>query len=219
MNRSTNYNLYLPGNGDPRQISDISTNFETIDTALGNVALPAQKTTNCNDATDSNATYYCEGNTANAPTTDWYLLRPLCVSGVYAGQIAYLMNRQAGDILYFRQKNGSGWGSWRRITVEGFEPFKTVHVTLTGVSIPDYSSGNPTQAELDMSSYIPTGYSLWAANVTLPSGGVEYNLPWITNEGVAGTWIQRLSGSKIYLYNRTSGWGSTAYVTMFLRRN
>ena len=34
MDRSTNYNFYLPGNGDYRDVSQFNYNFETIDTQL-----------------------------------------------------------------------------------------------------------------------------------------------------------------------------------------
>lgn len=34
MNRSTNYNFYLPGSGDYRDVSQLNYNFETIDSSL-----------------------------------------------------------------------------------------------------------------------------------------------------------------------------------------
>lgn len=37
MNRSTNYNFYLPENSDYRDVSQFNYNFETIDSALFNV--------------------------------------------------------------------------------------------------------------------------------------------------------------------------------------
>lgn len=77
----------------------------------------AIEATDANNAVEQGIPYYIGEDGSNVPE-DWVYIRVLNRdnSGKYISQIAYPMNSQSADKIWFRQKNNSGWGNWKLVS-------------------------------------------------------------------------------------------------------
>ena len=133
-----NIGLRIPLGTDPASVDDINYNSNLIDTKLGAVGNDsvqdqiddlnsnfsrliqgAIEVSDANNATEQGIPYWLGSGALNVPE-DWVYVRVVNRdnNGTYISQIGYPMNYNLGDKIWFRQKNGSGWGYWRRITTE-----------------------------------------------------------------------------------------------------
>lgn len=74
-----------------------------------------------NDATDPSQCYYTDTSSLNAPTSSWYLIKPLSKSSDYCVQMASTMNSLSG-VVFIRTKTSAEWGNWQKLVAESAAP-------------------------------------------------------------------------------------------------
>ena len=96
---------------------------------------------------------------------------------------------------------------------------KTIFVQLFNQTIAGSSSSVETTA-FDLSSHVPSGYSIWSAEVQIRDGASFYNLPWFNPGLTQATWIERILNTSVILKNKAS-WseGTSVTFTLHCRKN
>ena len=166
MNRSTNYNFYLPESSDIIQVSQFDYNFETIDTNLkthydqlmrlagtGSALLIS----NINDATDTGL-YYTSNTASNRPA-DYCMVYTFASQSTTLSQLALSVTSSR---LFTRQYSNGSWKDWKEYALSDNVPTTCGIGTHSNISVygvtGDITSGG-NNAEL----FIPMNI---ASNVT-----------------------------------------------------
>ena len=120
MNRSTNLNLYLPENSDYRDVSQLTYNFETIDSAVG--------------SHEAITEYPYSDSRAHTVFKRAGIAQITCVGG-------YWYNTGAGNILRLGSDSASGW-----LLPEAVRPIANVEIkeALNGKRITIGTDGGVT---------------------------------------------------------------------------
>lgn len=121
------------------------------------------------------------------------------------------------------------WPAWTEVTsrpsaLSAFTDdlgYRTVFITKTGVNIPNGSATSSVQVDVDISSSIPSGYTLWDVLINMKSGSSTYHLPWYNAGMTIFTRVSAVASGHVYLQNTATGWGSsnTLYITAFCKKN
>ena len=152
MNRSTNYNLYLPENSDYRDISQLNYNFSTIDSVIASLhGLSESSTTVVSDLNDCvNAGAYIFGeSTLHKPNISYGLCftiatdQPTSTGTGWIYQLAFCVDADTNMMLMRKNINQTGWTSWQSVGI-------VTSGTLTNFNTPGFYSA--TLGKL----YIPT---------------------------------------------------------------
>lgn len=242
---TTNLHLKKPATGETILVSDLNDNYDTIDAAVHTAQTGVEAADKKASILYKNShhTAISSGdnlNNYNLPgvyvcsqdsITQSLLNTP---AGIY-GNFKLLVNVNTGDEtgggswwgmqiilcgfnLYYRAHVDSTWEAWRRIRYDGDESEKIVYATLTNVTIPDGATTSQ-EIDLDLTDYIPSGYSLWSVNVLMHSGNIDYALPWYNHAMDNGIRVNRIFQKHVYIRNDSDGWGTvTIYLTLFLRK-
>lgn len=206
MNRSTNFNLYLPENSDYRDISQFSWNFETIDTELGRTKNMAVNTTAFSTVAD--LVTYISGFANGArmmvglgPGITASFFR--ASDGTTATAIIFKINdNNAYYWAYTRDNMACGNVNLSNSSVSIKRSTYSIGVRYTATTIPDKTIASNTATEigalpeLEAGDYIITITGSWAADsngyrsITLSEeeGGAQINVAARTNvSAVSGT--------------------------------
>ena len=73
---------------------------------------------------------------------------------------------------------------------------------------------------LNISSYVPSGYGVWAAEVLVQEGQSYYQLPWFNDSLSQFTVVSNISNASIVIKNKAS-WpeNTNVWVTLFCKKN
>ena len=128
MDRSTNYNFYLPTNADPMLISDIDYNFEVVDTEMAKAvkytsqSLTAQQKGQARDnigAAAESRTHFGTWSSVSLPFTAdedgfvYVYLNPSSASGAYA-RLSYTQGNFTNQVTLVA-KDGNGVAAYAPI--------------------------------------------------------------------------------------------------------
>ena len=144
-----------------------------------------------------------------------------------AGGYALHIHKAANGRMWYGSTTDSvsAPSSWTEIAQNSriieIEKSKTIFVTTERITIPDGTAASPVTVDVDISSSIPSGYSLWDANAQISNANVIYHLPWIDSQSSRHTRILKIQNGTITLQNSAAGWGTIdcLYITAFLKKN
>lgn len=96
--------------------------------------------------------------------------------------------------------------------------YRIIEASLVSVTIPDGTTENPVDIELDFSSVVPSNRSIWGAVISISTGSqVYYVLPWASYSWNQWMKIDRCIGRRIYIKNASTGWGNAnIHASLFL---
>lgn len=213
-----NIDLKKPAQSDKIRIADLNGNADNIDAALG-ADFGVSNKPSVDDAVNSlgaGLAIISNGDIHAAITAGQYVYvrgHGTLTEGLY---VATANVSQNGALTGSNVDAVSGGGLNALNSNLGNHIIKSF--TLQSIAVTDGSPSSPSSITLDLSSYVPTGYTIYNAIVSVKSGNSWYNLPNFDNSASKYLILERVGTNSLILKNTDTGWGTTNItVTIFCR--
>ena len=122
-------------------------------------------------------------------------------------------------IFAFEDSNGDLYSGYITtatddIVFQAITDTKTIFVQLNNQTI-NGSTSTMESTTFDLSSYIPSGFAIWSAEVQIQEGSSYYNLPWFNASLTQVTFIEKIANAAVTVRNKAS-WTAGTRMTFTL---